>query len=135
MARDCPLKGKAPIKAIEDGSLSAITASALNGFFAVDHEGFRPVRGERHAKQKAPGRPMPTRATLGDFISKNSFADLQDKDDTTTTPGTRDSTAPLAHDTAVHSSSKTGNVAPPPTPTAPRPRKATVPGAREMRSL
>ena len=45
MAKNCPNKKTTsrPIKAIEDGSLSAITASALNGFFVIDHEGFQKV--------------------------------------------------------------------------------------------
>ena len=53
MARDCPQKKKGPIKAIEDGSISAITASALNGFFAVDHEGYQMARGASRASRSS----------------------------------------------------------------------------------
>ena len=80
MAKDCPLKGKGsarPIKAIEDGSISAITASALNGFFNinyVDQDGFQLARSKSTSKHK----PMPTQLTLGSFLTKNKFEALKD---------------------------------------------------------
>ena len=121
MARDCPKKPR-PIKAIEDGPVLAAITSSLNGFFAVDHEGYRAVRPNRRRTCQPSGgvsgamvvptedgsaaetpkwrprdtlhgghtakegsrnlktitRPMPTQATLGSFITKNSFEALRD---------------------------------------------------------
>jgi hypothetical protein len=64
-------------------------------------------------------RPMPTQATLGSFITKNSFEALRD---TTRHDTTRHDTT-----TTVHSSSTTSEVAPPPPKHAvPRPKVASI---------
>ena len=64
-ARDCPTKKKGnSIRAIVDRP-----TSELNGFFMVDDDGYQSVRPGRQARP----RPMPTQATLGDFISPNPW--------------------------------------------------------------
>ena len=56
-ASTCPKKPKGssgPVRAIEDGALNAITASALNGFFCVDHEGCQAVPSSRRPRTNVP---------------------------------------------------------------------------------
>ena len=106
MARDCPKKQRGPIKALEDGSISAITSSALNGFFAVDHEGYQMARGHRGHRGPLHGghtgirefdlkknaRPMPSQPTLESFLTKNHFEALSGED--------------LRHDTTRHDTTR-----------------------------
>ena len=53
------MKGKAPIKASEDGSIgaiaSAVASGAFNGFFCVDHEGFETVRNHKRRTYEPSG--------------------------------------------------------------------------------
>ena len=72
ISKDCP--NKKGIKAVTEASAE----SELNGFFMVENEGFQEVRRVRGrgAAPRVPTRPMPTQATLGDFVSKNSWSAL-----------------------------------------------------------
>jgi len=72
ISRNCPKK-KTGIRAIEDGSVAALVADALDGIFAVTSEGFSPA--------KKPFRPAPRGWTIGDAITPviNRFKVLEEK--------------------------------------------------------
>ncbi len=70
----CPEKGKKPgaVKAVSDGTggIPIFGLGSAGNIQHVDHEGYTKV------VRKSPGRPMPTQATFGDFLSHNVFDSL-----------------------------------------------------------
>ncbi len=124
----CPQKKS--LKAIEDGRLeaNAVGDGGLRAFYMVDDEGYQEVQ-----RGKKSGRPMPTQATLGHFMSENTFKALA----TPSTSPSRASTTPTSTSTSTSrtgepsgplpaSSASSGTVPPPPTPTATRRPRQTA---------
>ncbi len=77
----CPAKS---VRAIEDGTVAHM--EDLKAFFMVDDDGHQEVRGK---KARGTTRPMPTTRTLGDYLSKSTFAALGEPRGATTRSGAR----------------------------------------------
>ncbi len=74
VSRDCKKRqGRNAIRAIEDRQ------GGLNGFFAVEEDGFTKVATGRRGRRAT--RPMPSTPCLGNFFSKNSWEALTEKNE------------------------------------------------------
>ena len=74
LAKDCPQKGKGgkPIRLVDEGGLQAALQRLATVSYAADGEGF--------ARAKKTCKPVPSVATVGDFVHSNSFAALSQRE-------------------------------------------------------